>query len=118
VPLDARRVLDVGCGAGARARRLAARVDHVDVGVVDRHAAGAPLDPAVLHRSRDAVLVAISTRGVGDGTFPSAFPAQDAPVVHSLVMGFLRRVATGDELTAEDVRRQVRRFCWPVLGGR
>jgi AcrR family transcriptional regulator len=71
-----------------------------------------------LDRSRDAVLVAILARGVTDGTFPSAVPAQDAPVVHGLVMAFLRRVATGDDLAADEVRRQVRRFCEPVLGAR
>jgi Methylase involved in ubiquinone/menaquinone biosynthesis len=34
VPRDATRVLDVGCGAGALARRLASRVSSVDA--VDR----------------------------------------------------------------------------------
>jgi 2-polyprenyl-3-methyl-5-hydroxy-6-metoxy-1,4-benzoquinol methylase len=60
VPDGAQRVLEVGCGAGTLARRLAATVPHVDA--IDRSpemlAAAAQGAPANLHLRLDNVLTA------------------------------------------------------------
>jgi AcrR family transcriptional regulator len=71
-----------------------------------------------LDQRRDAVLVGILALGVEDGSLPGADPARDAPVIQALVVGTLRRVATGEEPEASEVRRQLRRFCDPVLRAR
>jgi AcrR family transcriptional regulator len=68
-----------------------------------------------LDERRDAVLVSILQRGVEDGSLPGADPDGDAPVIHALVTGTLRRVAIGDGSDAAEVRRRLRRFCDPVL---
>jgi AcrR family transcriptional regulator len=73
---------------------------------------------AALDARRDAVLVAILALGVADGSFPTAEPEADAPVIQSLVVGFLRRAATGESVELTEVQRQLRRFCAPVLGAR
>jgi AcrR family transcriptional regulator len=71
-----------------------------------------------LDLQRDAVLVSVLARGVADGSFPAADPERDAPVVHALVIGLLRRVAAGEASDSADVRRQLLRFCLPALRGR
>ena len=68
-----------------------------------------------LDQRRDAVLVEVLALGVADGSLPGADPARDAPVIHALVTGTLRRVATGEKQDADEVRRQLRRFCDPAL---
>jgi hypothetical protein len=68
-----------------------------------------------LDQRRDAVLVEILALGVTDGSLPGADPARDAPVIHALVTGTLRRVATGEKQDADEVRRRLRRFCDPAL---
>lgn len=68
-----------------------------------------------LDRDRDAILVSILERGVADGSFPLAQPVDDAPIIHSLITGLLRKAANEGEDPAE-TRRRFRRFCDPVLG--
>jgi AcrR family transcriptional regulator len=84
----------------------------------DRLARDHRLRMSQLDERRDAVLVQILQLGVEDGSLPGADPDDDAPVIHALVTGTLRRVATGDGWDADHVRRRLRRFCDPVLHGR
>lgn len=68
-----------------------------------------------LDHERDAILVGILDRGLADGSFPLAQPTDDAPIIHSLITGLLRKAANEGEDPAE-TRRRFRRFCDPVLG--
>jgi SAM-dependent methyltransferase len=106
LPPGSRRVLEVGCGAGALASHLAARVEHVDA--LDR-------DPAMIDAARAAVPGNVTCVPADVMTYPLAPQSYDAimsmAVLHHLpLVPALSRMADalrpGGVLAAIDLPRR------------
>ncbi len=80
-----------------------------------------PREFAQIVRDELAPLVEILEEGRRDGTFPDARPDADARTIHAIVWSLTSARLGGlggHEMSIDDVRKHVLRYCLPAIGAR